>query len=104
MPVTREARYLSGADIGKTITAALGHERTIQSVDHDQHGCWVRSSTKDGRRWKNHFTPNELVTITGKTSPAIGPDCQADKHRACDGRALDEATDEITRCQCACHP
>lgn len=33
----------------------------------------------------------------------IGPDCHDGKHRACDGRALDETTDEITTCNCACH-
>ena len=34
----------------------------------------------------------------------IGPDCRAGKHPACDGRALDEATDDITDCTCHCHP
>ncbi|WP_411732170.1 hypothetical protein [Paeniglutamicibacter sp.] len=66
MPTPIEARRLSGIDIGKTYTAAPDQERTIQGLDHDQHGCWIRSTTKDGRRWKNHFDPTELVTITGK--------------------------------------
>ncbi len=33
----------------------------------------------------------------------IGPDCHDGKHRACDGRALDETTDDITTCDCTCH-
>lgn len=32
----------------------------------------------------------------------IGPDCLNGKHPACDGRALDETTDEITDCKCSC--
>ncbi len=36
-------------------------------------------------------------------APTLGPDCHDGKHRACDGRALDEATDEITTCDCTCH-
>lgn len=32
-----------------------------------------------------------------------GPDCRDGKHPACDGRALDEHTDNITNCTCACH-
>jgi hypothetical protein len=33
----------------------------------------------------------------------IGPDCQYGKCKACDGRALDEATDQIVDCDCPCH-
>lgn len=103
MPTPIEARRLSGIDVGKTFTVAPDQERTIQGLDQDKHACWIRSTTKDGRRWKNRFDPTETIVITGKPAPATGPDCQANKHPACDGRALDEATDEITRCECACH-
>lgn len=37
------------------------------------------------------------------TMPAICPDCRVGKHRACNGLALDEATDEITDCECEEH-
>jgi len=33
----------------------------------------------------------------------VGPDCRDGKHDACDGRALDEHTDDVTACSCACH-
>lgn len=36
-------------------------------------------------------------------SDRIGPDCRDGKHPACDGRALDTDTDEITDCECGCH-
>jgi len=32
------------------------------------------------------------------------PDCQVGKHPACAGEALDERSDEIVPCNCACHP
>lgn len=35
--------------------------------------------------------------------PITGPDCKANKHKACDGRALHEASDSIVACQCGCH-
>lgn len=37
------------------------------------------------------------------TDPITGPDCRDNKHRACDGSALDEVTDWIIECQCPCH-
>lgn len=36
-------------------------------------------------------------------SAPVGPDCRDGKHPACDGRALDAITDNITTCGCACH-
>lgn len=36
-------------------------------------------------------------------SDHIGPDCAAGKHPACDGRAWDDETDDITTCDCPCH-
>lgn len=33
----------------------------------------------------------------------IGPECRAEKHRNCDGDALDETTDEIVQCACGCN-
>ena len=31
------------------------------------------------------------------------PDCQAGKHRACNGTGWDAAADELATCTCACH-
>lgn len=50
----------------------------------------------------------ECVTcdITGRDFDCCtptGPDCRDSKHPACDGRALDEHTDNITACTCSCH-
>lgn len=36
------------------------------------------------------------------SDPAMCPECRADKHRNCDGRALDNGTDEIVACECDC--
>ncbi|MEV4902375.1 hypothetical protein AB0K08_13660 [Citricoccus sp. NPDC055426] len=36
-------------------------------------------------------------------SPHLGPDCRDNKHPACDGRALNIITDEVTQCGCHCH-
>ncbi|MEV4902378.1 hypothetical protein AB0K08_13675 [Citricoccus sp. NPDC055426] len=33
----------------------------------------------------------------------IGPDCRDNKHPACDARAMDLETDEVTDCDCSCH-
>ena len=33
----------------------------------------------------------------------IGPDCRDGKHPACDGRAWDDTTDDMTTCTCTCH-
>lgn len=102
-----EARRLSGTDIGKTFFVAPDQVRTIHEVKQNQQGCWVISSTKDGRRWKNKYDPADTITVTGIpspiTEPSIGPDCRDKKHSACDGRALDEIRDEITGCICICH-
>ncbi|ASN39011.1 hypothetical protein CGQ24_08270 [Arthrobacter sp. 7749] len=71
MPITREARYLSGADLGKTFIVAPDQERTIQEINHYKQGCWILSSTEDGRRWKNHYEPTATatITVTGTPSP-----------------------------------
>lgn len=37
------------------------------------------------------------------TLTSTGPDCQAGKHRACDGRGFDLVADEVIRCGCGCH-
>lgn len=33
----------------------------------------------------------------------FGPDCRDGKHPACDGRAWDDASDEVAACACRCH-
>lgn len=115
MSVTREARYLSGADRGKHVSLTVPGSRfgdwalagELVGTRHWGDGTvdilvkWDGESR--GPRIANHLPPETPVIITGKVSPAIGPDCQSNKHRACDGRALDEATDDIVACQCTCH-
>ena len=40
---------------------------------------------------------------TDRPLGTLGPDCRDGKHDACDGRALDVATDEIVDCACPHH-
>lgn len=50
--------------------------------------------------------PRTLICWGIKDFPCCtptGPDCRDGKHGACDGRALDEHTDDITDCRCDCH-
>jgi len=45
----------------------------------------------------DNFTHNGEVLCTS-------PDCVANKHRACDGKAWNYVEDVPATCSCACHP
>lgn len=68
MPVTREARYLSGVDIGKTISMGDDDSTELVEVEHDKRGCWILTTGPDGRLWNTRLEANTPVTITGKPS------------------------------------
>ena len=67
-------------------------------------GCQKLDGHGGGQgRWsreRGEYVPLDALPVPGQS---IGPDCRAGKHPACDGRALDEATDDITDCACTCH-
>ncbi|HWU30209.1 MAG TPA: hypothetical protein VN041_14090 [Microbacterium sp.] len=49
--------------------------------------------------WEGEYVTFDYARPVG----TLGPDCRDGKHDACDGRALDEATDEIVDCACPHH-
>lgn len=61
-----------------------------QRIQRKRTPGWRMSLNADATRMEWRYLP-------------IGPDCDAAKHRACSGQALDETTDEIVACTCACH-
>lgn len=76
MPVTREARYLSGVDIGKTVhitnqsTGGTWHEGTPVSVKHYEESVdlLIRKDTNSRLKELVLISPTDAVTITGKES------------------------------------
>lgn len=69
MPVQIEARRLSGADLGKTVTVPSEDEPvTIIEVDHSRLSTFVVYRDKSGRTWTAHLAPTDTLTITGKPS------------------------------------
>lgn len=75
MPVTREARYLSGVDIGKTVEvtelAKFGNSQQqtgeLISVRHYNDSTDVLITTSRGPT-AIQIDPTDTVTITGKAS------------------------------------
>lgn len=60
----RDARFLSGADIGRTITLPNGERHTIRDIWHD--GATVEVCYKGDPDYIVHaFAPTDAVTITG---------------------------------------
>lgn len=53
----------------------------------------------DGRPEPHDCNPDRRTPVS---DPAKCPECRASKHRNCDGRALDNWTDEIVACECDC--
>lgn len=68
MPVTREAKYLSGIDIGKTVSMGDDDSAELIEVEHDKRGCWILTKGPDGRAWSTRLAPTDAVTIAGKES------------------------------------
>lgn len=75
MPVTREARYLSGVDLGKTVTVhhvksgRIWREGALTRVEHRQteDGPMVVADLA-GAPYTISLQPSSPVTITGKAS------------------------------------
>lgn len=76
MPVTREARYLSGNDIGKNVhianqsTGGTWHEGSLVSVKHydESVDLLIRKDANNGLLDVVLLSPTDTVTITGKPS------------------------------------
>lgn len=69
MPTQIEARRLSGADIGKTVTVPAESEPVaIIEVDQSRRSTFVLYQDKAGHKWTAHLAPTDTVTITGKPS------------------------------------
>lgn len=75
MPVTREARYLSGVDLGKTVvgTDVYGDafQTKIRLIEHGPGNVQVWGpKRKSGANLRPRFIldPADIVTITGKPS------------------------------------
>lgn len=126
MSVTKQACDLCGRDLGRTVegveTPPFGLARpfkgTLAMISHYTMGTVGVVLEVQGAFSGFDIAPNAQVTITGAASPTplqpVGfpprweakprnPDCEAGKHRACDGRALDPTTDDIVACPCQCH-
>lgn len=66
MPIQIEARRLSGADLGKTITVPSEDEPvTIVEVDHSRLSTVIVYRDKSGRVWTTQLAPTDTLTITG---------------------------------------
>lgn len=76
MPVTREARYLSGVDLGKTVhiadqnTGGTWHEGRLVSVKHydESVDLLIRKDANTGLLDAVLLSPTDTITITGKES------------------------------------
>lgn len=78
MPVTREARYLSGADRGKHVRLMVPGEKytgdwelagELRRVTHWGDGTIsIHVLREDGPKAGAEIPPNTVVTITGKPS------------------------------------
>ncbi|WP_146755163.1 hypothetical protein [Arthrobacter sp. AQ5-05] len=75
MPVTREARYLSGVDLGKQVhiadqnTGGTWHEGILVSVKHyDESVDLLIRESETGPLDAVLLSPTDAVTITGKAS------------------------------------
>lgn len=63
--ITREARYLAGNDIGKTVSAR-GFTGTLCNLDADVFGVELGIEVERGKVVWPNLDRDELVTITGK--------------------------------------
>lgn len=73
MPVTREARYLSGVDLGKTVEGTNVYGRAfaikVRIIEHGKHSVELWGPLNDeGRSHRHVLDPTNAVTITGKPS------------------------------------
>ena len=66
--VTREARTLSGADVGRLILTPRGEWKTIGMIIHDDEEQYVQISIYDERGYSSTFEPfpTDTVTIRGR--------------------------------------
>ncbi|WP_417220539.1 hypothetical protein [Arthrobacter sp.] len=80
-------------DNGKTVSGVLN---ALETTGHAVR-LWLEGALKSLR-----LLPGDVVEVTG-AAPPIGPDCLHGKCRACDGRALDQATDDVVPCAHHCH-
>ncbi|WP_372699395.1 hypothetical protein [Arthrobacter sp. JSM 101049] len=104
MTTQKQAADLCQRDIGRTIectnpadgTTTVGPLAIVEAL-----AAHVRIWAVG---WLNpiRLLPGDVVEVTG-AAPAIGPECLHGKCRACDGRALDQATDDIVPCTHHCH-
>ena len=63
--IKREARYLSGNDIGKMVSAR-GFAGKLCNLDSDVFGVELGIEVENGEVVWPNLNRNELVTITGK--------------------------------------
>lgn len=69
MPIQIEARRLSGADLGKTVTVPSEDEPvTIIEIDHSRRSTVIVYRDKSDRVWTTQLAPADTLTITGKPS------------------------------------
>lgn len=105
MTIQKLAEDLCQRDIGRTVgctdptdgTTATGTLIALEAVTKAVE-LWLTGNTITSVL----LMPGDVVEVTG-ASPPIGPDCLHGKHPACDGRALDPATDDVVACTCHCH-
>lgn len=105
MTVQKLAADLCQRDIGRTIDCTNPVDGTTTSGTL----MAMESTIREVQLWLTGDTikpvlllPGDVVEVTGATPP-IGPDCLHGKHPACDGRALDPASDDVVACTCHCH-
>ncbi|MGP5162586.1 hypothetical protein [Arthrobacter rhombi] len=104
MTVQKLAADLCQRDIGRRIECTVPYRGntatgTLAAMEAGRHGVllYLFGTIRSVR-----LLPDAVVEVTGATPP-IGPDCLHGKHPACDGRALDPATDDVVACTCHCH-
>ena len=64
MSITRQAKHLTGADIGRTITTSTGETGTICQIFHGRHGVEVITTNRTV-----YFKGEDEVTVTGTPTP-----------------------------------
>ena len=66
--ITREARTLSGCDVGRAILTPHGDWKTISQIIHDDEEQYVLIGTLDERGYMGTFNPwsTDTVTIRGR--------------------------------------
>ncbi|MGP5219414.1 hypothetical protein [Arthrobacter rhombi] len=104
MTVQKLAADLCQRDLGRRIECTDPYDGktatgTVTAMESGMHGVLLYLS---GTIRSVRILPSAVVEVTGAT-PTIGPDCLHGKHPACDGRALDPATDDVVPCTCHCH-